>query len=295
MSLNYSLVVPPTIEPISLSLAKKQVRIDIPDDNELLTTYIEVARDYCESYCNRAFYPQTWQLFLDTFPFGDWRSTTPPDQRDPSNFSKYWSDLAIRLPKPMCTAVLSINYKDQTGTPQVLDPTLYAVDANSRPARIVPGPGRIWPLTQYYLPGSVNVIYTAASYVATITENVTLTGAGPFLGTLAKQVISITSVKDTGGADLTYTSSIVNDDNGDPTSTTQLSFAANPTGGVAVVTYQAGVMPASIKMAMLLIISHLYEHREENTELNLKTLPLGVEAFLARHRFENFGVYQDGY
>jgi hypothetical protein len=46
---------------------------------------------------------------------------------------------------------------------------------------------------------------------------------------------------------------------------------------------------------MLLIISHLYEHREENTELNLKTLPLGVEAFLARHRFENFGVYQDGY
>lgn len=295
MGLNYQLVVPPVIEPVSLSLAKKQVRVDIADDNELILTYIEVARDYCESYCNRAFYPQTWQLFLDTFPFGDWRSTLPMDQRDPSNFSKYWSDLAIRLPKPMCQSVLSVNYKDSAGNPQVLDPSLYAVDVHSRPARLVPAPALIWPLTQYYLPGSVNVLYTAASYIATITETVTLTGTGPYVGTLKNQVISITTVKDTGGTLLTYTSALTTDTNGDPTSTTQLSFAANPVGGVAVVEYVAGVLPASIKMAMLLIIGHLFEHREENSEISLKTLPLGVENFLKRYKFDILGNYQDGY
>jgi hypothetical protein len=295
VGLNYSLVVPPVVEPVSLSLAKKQLRVDLPDDNDLIQTYIEVARDYCESYCNRAFYPQTWQLFLDTFPFGDWRSTVPMDQRDPSNFSKYWSDLAIRLPKPMCQSVISVNYKDSAGAPQVLDPSRYAVDVNSRPARIVPAPTLIWPLTQYYLPGSVNVLYTAASYITTITETVALTGAGPYVGTLKKQVISITSVKDTGGVPLTYTSALTTDTNGDPTSTTQLSFATDPTGSVAVVTYVAGILPASIKMAMLLIIGHLFEHREENSEISLKTLPLGVENFLKRYKFDILGNYQDGY
>ncbi len=295
MGLNYSLVVPPVIEPVSLSLAKKQVRVDLPDDNELILHYIEVARDYCEGYCNRAFYPQTWQLFLDSFPFGDWRSTVPMDQRDPSNFSRYWSDLAIRLPKPMCQSVLSVNYKDSAGTPQVLDPSRYAVDVNSRPARVTPAPALIWPLTQYYLPGSVNVLYTAASYIATITETVTLTGAGPYVGTLKHQVISITSVKDTGGTALTYTPTITTDTNGDPTSSTQISLAANPAGSVAVATYVAGVCPASIKQAMMLIIGHLYEHREENSEISLKTLPLGVNNFLQRHRFDILGNYQDGY
>jgi hypothetical protein len=295
VGLNYSLVVPPVIEPVSLSLAKKQVRVDLPDDNELLQHYIEVARDYCEGYCNRAFYPQTWQLFRDSFPFGDWRSTIPPDQRDPANFSRYWSDLAIKLPKPMCQSVISVNYKDSAGVPQVLDPSFYAVDVNSRPARIVPAPALIWPLTQYYLPGSVNVLYVAASYVSTITETVALNGAGPYVGTLKRQVISITSVKDTNNVDLTYTAALTTDTNGDPTSTTQLSFVTDPAGSVAVVTYVAGVIPASIKQAIMLIVGHLYEHREENSEISLKTLPMGVTELLKRHVFQIFGNYEDGY
>lgn len=294
--LNYSLIVPPTVEPVSLSLAKKQVRIDIPDDDDLIQTYIEVARDYCEGYCNRAFYPQKWQLFLDHFPYGDYRSTVPMDQHSPWDYSAYWSDLAIRLPKPMATSVEAINYLDANGNPLVLDQTLYYVDVNSRPARIVPAAGTTWPMTQFYLPGSINVSFWAASFTSTIQdETVALAPAQgttePVLGVLANQVISITSVKDVNGNPLSYTARPVTDSNGDPTSKTQLSFDVAPTGDKAIVTYVAGVIPKSIVMAMLLIIGHLYEHREENSEIALRTMPFGVTQLLKRHKFEIFGEY----
>lgn len=296
--LNYSLVSPPAVEPISLSLAKKQLRVDSPDDDYLISTYVSVARDFCERYCNRAFYPQSWQLALDSFPYGDYRSTIPIDQRSPWNYSAYWNDLAIRLPKPMCLGVTSLTYLDASGVLQTLNPNLYDVDITSRPARIVPAMGQTWPLTQFYLPGSIQVLYQAASYVLNVTENVALkavSGASTFAGTLLKQMLSIVSVKDTNGNPLTYTQSPVLDSNGDLTSQTQLTFASDPTGGVAVVSYQGGIMPPTIVMAMLLIIGHLYEHREENSEINLKTLPLGVVNFLRPHKFESFGNYESGY
>lgn len=294
--LNYSLVTPPTVEPISLSLAKKQARVDIPDDDSLIQTYISVARDYCEGWTNRAFYTQTWQLFLDSFPYGDYRNTVPIDQRSPWNYSAYWSDLSIRLPKPMTLAVESINYVDANGSPQVLDPSLYTVDINSRPGRIVPAPGLLWPVTQFYQPGSINIIYQAGSYVATVTEIIAVSGSGtPYTGVLSKQVLSITSVKDANDNPLAHTSALVTDTNGDPTSQTQLSFTALPTGSTATVVYQAGIMPPSIIAAMLLLISHLYEHREENSEITLKTLPFGMEKFLRRHKFDIGGNYRSGY
>lgn len=293
--LNYKVTVPPTVEPVSLSLAKKQLRVDIPDDNYLIQTYIEIARDYCERECNRAFYTQTMQLFLDSFPYGDYRSTVPMDQRSPWNYSAYWSDLAIRLPKPMTLSVDSIAYVDSSGTPQTLDPSAYYVDVNSRPGRIVPAMGLTWPITQFYQPGSIMVQYKAGSYVTTITETIPVATVAPFVGILTHQVVSITSVKDTGGNTLAATPSLVLDQNGDPTSQTQLTFSAAPPSHEAVITYQAGIIPKSIIAAMLLVIGHLYEHREENTELNLKTLPLGVKNFLGKHIFNNFGDYRSGY
>jgi Phage gp6-like head-tail connector protein len=294
--LNYSLTIPPTVEPVSLSLAKKQVRVDINDDDDLIQHLISVSREYCEQFTNRAFYPQTWTLWRDSFPYGDYRQTVPLDQRSPWNYSAYWNDLAIRLPKPMCQNVLAINFLDAQGNPQVLSTNSYFVDYNSRPCRITPVAGATWPLTQFYQPGSINVQYVAASYAPTITnENVSLTGSGPYVGTLAHQVISIMSVKDTNGNPLTYTTSVVNDNSGNPTDKTQLSLTSNPAGGKAIVTYQAGTLPYTIKQAMLLVLGHLYEHREENSEIALKSLPFGVKDLLGRHVFNVFGNFGSGY
>jgi len=295
--LNYRVIVPPTVEPVSLALAKQQCRVDTPDEDFLIQTYIEAARDHCESVTNRAFYTQTIALYLDHFPYGDYRGTVPLSQRSPWNYSAYWNDMAIRLPKPMAISVNAINYLDAQGSPQVLDPSLYVVDVNSTPGRIVPAAGTTWPVGQFYLPGSINVQYQAGSYVQTISnESVLVTPlSGSTVGTLAHQLISVLSVKDVNNNPLTYTTRPVVDENGDPTSKSQIVLTAVPTGNVALVTYQAGMIPKRIVMAMLLIIGHLYAHREENSDVSLKTLPMGVTNFLARSNFQNFGNYQIGY
>lgn len=43
---------------------------------------------------------------------------------------------------------------------------------------------------------------------------------------------------------------------------------------------QDAPMPRSVKAAILLVVGHLYDHRNENTEVALQTLPLGAKAFL---------------
>lgn len=295
--LNYNLIVPPAVEPISLSMAKKQLRVDIPDDDDLINlVYIPAARDYAERITNRAFYTQTWQYYVDNFAYGDYRSTVPRDQREPWNYSAYWNDFAFRLPKPRVLNVEAINYLDAAGTPQVLDPSLYYVDYNSEPGRITPQIGGIWPMTQFYLPGSINVVYQAGSFVYPKTETLALQGtATPWSVLPTKQIISITSVVDTNGDPVTgYGVEPVLDSNNDPTTLSQLTFASEPAGPLTV-TYQSGQTPGTVLAAMLLVLSHLYEHREENTELNLKTLPLGVSNLLRPHLFTTFGNYVSGY
>jgi hypothetical protein len=41
-------------------------------------------------------------------------------------------------------------------------------------------------------------------------------------------------------------------------------------------------------MAILLLVSHWYEHREEVSELSLKNIPLGVNALLDTERIRMF-------
>ncbi|MBB6144721.1 putative phiE125 gp8 family phage protein [Silvibacterium bohemicum] len=67
-------------------------------------------------------------------------------------------------------------------------------------------------------------------------------------------------------------------------------------GGVKI-TYVAGsygdgvdvnTCPQTIVMAMLLLIAHWYEHREGSSELNLKNIPLGVQALLDTEKLQVF-------
>lgn len=57
----------PSIEPITLTLAKQHLRIldtEIEED-DLIQGYIIAARSYAESFMNRAIIKQTWKLYLD--------------------------------------------------------------------------------------------------------------------------------------------------------------------------------------------------------------------------------------
>lgn len=162
--LNYQLITPSSVEPVTLQQAKSQLRVDFPDDDALISALITAAREMCEQKLQRAIFNQTFVLSLDQFNYGDWRSTIPMERRNPLRFSSLWESMAVRLPMPRLVSVTSITYLDVLGERQTLDPSTYTVDPSSEPARIVPAINLTWPTTDYYMPGSVKVTYVAGSY-----------------------------------------------------------------------------------------------------------------------------------
>jgi uncharacterized phiE125 gp8 family phage protein len=60
-----------------------------------------------------------------------------------------------------------------------------------------------------------------------------------------------------------------------------VTYIAGYTNGESPDSYP---LPASIKAAMLLIIGHLYENRQENTSVNMNSLPMGVMLLLTPYR-----------
>lgn len=227
MAIGLKLVTAPATEPVSLDLAKQHLRVDGDDDDLLIGAYIVAARQFCESYTNRVFFNQTWQLTLDSFPMygNDTASMQPATQRNWPYWGSLWDGLIIRLPRPSCVSVTSITYTDLAGASRTLDAASYTVDASSEPARIVPAPNTFWPYVHSYLPGSVKVTYVAGSYGDGTTSN---------------------------------------------------------------------TCPQTVVMAILLMLSHFYEHRESTSELSLKEIPLGVKALLDTVKFTTFS-YETGY
>jgi hypothetical protein len=171
-TLNYKELTAPAAEPVTLELAKQQLVVadSFTDDDNLITGYIIAARQHVENLMNRAIFNRSMQRTLDFFPCSDSTSTVNPNDRN-CMFGTYWHRLAIKLPKPGCVSVESITYVDQTGALQTLDPSLYYVDVNCEPGRIVPKPGLFWPYSQAYMPGSVCVNYTAGTYGDGVEDN----------------------------------------------------------------------------------------------------------------------------
>ena len=52
----------PTIEPVTYQEAKDQLRIDIDREKELIVSYIQSAREYCENYQNRTYLTKKLKL-----------------------------------------------------------------------------------------------------------------------------------------------------------------------------------------------------------------------------------------
>lgn len=114
----------PTVEPVSLLEAKAFLSVETDDDNVLITSFIVSAREQAEEITRRALITQTWELVLDRLP------------------------LSIIIPLPCLQSVTSIKYIDENGTEQTLSSSLYQVDIDSEPGRIVPAYGCTWPGTR---------------------------------------------------------------------------------------------------------------------------------------------------
>lgn len=120
----YKLVTEPASEPVSLTEAKRHLRVDYTDDDDLIAIFIKAARQHAETYTGRAFIDQTWELTLDEFP-----------------------DNEIQILKPPLIEVESVKYDDAAGDEQTLSDGLdYTVDLASEPGWIVPT-DQTWPTT----------------------------------------------------------------------------------------------------------------------------------------------------
>ena len=129
---------PPTVEPLSLAEAKAHLRIDIADDETLISSRIKAATKEAQVATNRQFIAATWQLKLDSFPVAG----------EPSMVID--AEGSIRLPRaPVTTASgVSISYIDSNGASQTLATTVYGVDIATEPGRVFLLYNQTWPSTR---------------------------------------------------------------------------------------------------------------------------------------------------
>lgn len=131
MSRAFSRLVAPTDWPITVPEAKGQARIEVDEDDLLLTGLIRAGTDWAEWYTQRAFLTQVWELVMDRFPAQDERS--------------------IVLAQPPLQSVDLVTYIDRNGDPQTLDAEAYRVvrpEGERAPkGMIVLRQGESWPGT----------------------------------------------------------------------------------------------------------------------------------------------------
>ena len=108
-----SLVVAPTVEPVSLAEAKAHLKVTESEDDGLIAGYILAARRAAESYIRGAMITQTWDYTLDySWPIVSVRGMCKN---------------RIELPLQPVQSVTYVHYVDDDGATQTLSSALYTL------------------------------------------------------------------------------------------------------------------------------------------------------------------------
>jgi len=111
------IVTQPAVEPITLAEAKQHLRVDVTDDDALITILIIGAREACEAFIHGKLITQTWEVELDAWP---------TDQ------------LPVLIPIEPLISVQSVKWADDLNTVTTMTvATDYLVDTDSEPGRLV--------------------------------------------------------------------------------------------------------------------------------------------------------------
>lgn len=126
-----------TFYPVTLEEAKAHLRVEISDDDALITRQIQAATGWAENYTGRVFAQRTFRLDLPRF--------CP----------------AISLPKWPVQEVVSIVYDDADGVEQTVAAADYELDAYN--ATIRPAYGEYWPSARSHW-NAVRITFGAGYY-----------------------------------------------------------------------------------------------------------------------------------
>lgn len=106
--MSLTLITEPAAEPITLTEAKLNLRVDHSTDDDLITELIVAARQKAEHLTGRALITQTWQRSLDAFP-----------------------PLGLELGKAPAVSITSVTYTNTAGTDVVMDSADYTLDSTT--------------------------------------------------------------------------------------------------------------------------------------------------------------------
>lgn len=146
MKYGTTLVTAPTLEPVTLDEAKKQVEVSGGDHDPHLTRLVKTARQTVEQMLNRQLITATWDLKLDRFPCGFYEP--------------------IYVPKPPLVSA-TITYYDAAGTLTTLPTSVYKVVTSREPGEIHLKFGQAWPVA-YQEAESVTVRFVAGYGATTL-------------------------------------------------------------------------------------------------------------------------------
>lgn len=133
-------VVSAGVEQLSLVEAKLHLRVDVTDDDTLITALITAAREFAEHYTGLALSVQTLEMSLNGFPSDN--------------------DSCIELDMPPVASITSVKYTDVAGVEQTISSAAYVLSLYGDSRRLSPANGYYWPSTQD-VSDSVRIRYIA--------------------------------------------------------------------------------------------------------------------------------------
>jgi uncharacterized phiE125 gp8 family phage protein len=264
-----TILIEPLLEPIHLAHARAHLRApsgDTSQDANILGM-IAAARRRAESFCHKALVRQQRLLALGCFP------------------------AEIEVPVGPLRAVQSIQYLDTAGVLQTLASSAYRVDTLSERGRIEPEYGTVWPST-HPVNNAVRIKYTAgyAAPIASADAGAdTLAVAGH--DKAADDPVRLSNSGGTlGGGLATTTQYYVKAPTADAMqlSLTEGGAAVNITADAFSGNSFVGMVPDEIVSAILLIVGHLYERREDTSDFEAFEIPLRAENLLSPYRSIRF-------
>jgi uncharacterized phiE125 gp8 family phage protein len=122
MNYNLTLYTAPTTEPLTLDEVKSYLRIDTSDDDVYLWSLLTTARKFCESFQNRVYITQTWEVSFDNWPCS-----------------------VIELPKGNLQSITHIKYTDSDNVITTIDSGDYVVSTRGMLGKVAPAYGKSWP------------------------------------------------------------------------------------------------------------------------------------------------------
>ena len=136
------------------------------DDDSLISSLLTAARQWVEEVTGRSLITQEWKLALPGFPGATGVLGVPVYGVDPlmlpgtpvagSVAFRY----ALRLARGPVQSIVSVEYRDTSGTLQTLDPSTYVLSADAWEATLTPTPGSMWPPCLVH-PEAAVITYTA--------------------------------------------------------------------------------------------------------------------------------------